>query len=263
MSGSIGLAILLLLGDAHATWSIVAVDTETEEVGIAGATCGPFVWGIGQVVPGQGAVAAQYDTWIKARKQVAEALEAGDSAEDALATVLDSDYDSDLAWRQYGVVAFDSAAVAWTGDDVEQPYATASGDTFSVQGNTLASEAVVQAAFDLFSEADLASGDDRLPLEERLLQALEAGAAEGGDNRCDPEQAAKSAFLYVAAASDDPDQPRVKVRSSSFLNGDPAVERLRREFEGEVGCHALPRAGGWLAALAGLLALGIRRRRRL
>ena len=241
---------------ARATWSITAVDPATEEVGITGATCGPFVWGIAAVVPGQGAVAAQYDTWGKGRDEAARLLEQGQTPEEVLAAVTDAGFDSDASWRQYGVVSLDAVPAQFTGDDVELPALTVAGDTFSAQGNTLADEQVVQAAHDSFRD-----GAD-LDLAERLLQALEAGAAEGGDNRCDPDHGAKSAFLFVADPGDDPKSPRVEHKVSSAFNGDPAVERLRADFEGELGCASAPgRSAGGLLAFVALLGGLLRRRR--
>ena len=43
----------------HATWSIVAVDPKTREVGLAAATCNPGIQFIAATVPGSGVVAAQ------------------------------------------------------------------------------------------------------------------------------------------------------------------------------------------------------------
>lgn len=39
---------------ARATWSVTAVDSKTKEVGIAGASCTDFVYGIAGVAPGRG-----------------------------------------------------------------------------------------------------------------------------------------------------------------------------------------------------------------
>ncbi len=253
----LALALLISLPRAaHATWSITAVDTATEEVGVVGATCGPFVWGIARVVPGQGSVAAQYDTWGKARDEAAALLEKGETPEDVIAAVTAADFDNDATWRQYGVVSLDAAPAVFTGDDVETPFLALAGDSFSAQGNTLASEDVVQAAYDSYLDSQ------DLDLAERLLLALEAGAAQGGDKRCEPEHGAKSAFLYVADPGDEPKSPRVELKVSSMFNGDPAVQRLRADYEGELGCAAAPwrSAGGALALLA-LLGCMTRRRR--
>ncbi len=240
---------LLLLPVASATWSIVAVDPETEEVGIAGATCGPFVWGIAGLAPGHGVVAAQYATWVKGRKQAVDLLEQGQSPEDVLSAVLEADDDDAL--RQWAVLSLDGAPVGFTGDEVEAPAAIVSGERWSVQGNTLASEAVVEASAAAFEAAEGA-------LDERLVAALQAGAAEGGDHRCDPEDAAKSAFVYVALPEDRAREPSVELRAS----GRGAVDELaRKHADGRRSCGVGGQAAPWAWALA-LGALVRRRARR-
>jgi uncharacterized Ntn-hydrolase superfamily protein len=241
--------------EARATWSVVAVDPDTEEVGVAGATCGMMVWMIGEVAPGHGAVAAQYATNLKAKREAADRMADGQAPDQVLDAITDPDFDDKVALRQYGLASLDGPAVAFTGDDNDPPALAATGETWTVQGNTLASEDVVLDAADAFVAAE---GE---PLDERLLRAMEAGAADGGDARCDPEQAAKSAFLFVARPGDRPGNPWIEARTSSFGNGDDPVDRLRDEVErkrSRAGCDVAGPAGAW-AALAALL--GLRRRR--
>ena len=240
---------LLLVGQAFATWSIIAVDPETGEVGMAGATCGPMVWGIAGLAPGHGVVAAQYDTWVKGRKHAVAALEEGQSPSDALAGLLDEDKSPEV--RQWAIVGFDSAPVGYTGAEVEAPFAIQAGDTWSVQGNTLASEDVVTSSAAAFEQAEG-------PLADRLVEALQAGAAEGGDHRCDPEDAAKSAFVYVAVDGDRGREPTVELRAS----GRGAVAELAERYaEGDRSCGVAAGRPSGLLALISLLAA--RRRRTL
>lgn len=242
--------LLLLLGTAHATWSLVAVAPETQEVGAAGATCGPMVWYIAGLAPGRGAVAAQYATWLKARREATDLLEQGEAPEAVLAAVLDMD--DEPAIRQYAVVSLDAPPATWTGAEVEEPALIVSGETWSVQGNTLASDDVVTRAAAAFEATE---GE---PLADRLLAGLEAGAAAGGDSRCEPEDAAKSAFLYVAAAEDRRREPTVEVRAS----GKGAVAELALRYAaGRGSCASAGRAPSWLGAVLALLAL-LRRRGR-
>ncbi|MEQ1567170.1 MAG: DUF1028 domain-containing protein [Myxococcota bacterium] len=239
---------------AEATWSVVAVDPDSREVGVAGATCGPFVWMIGEVAPGHGAVAAQYATNLAAEREAADLLAAGTPPDEVLAAITDPAFDEEPEIRQYGIASLDGPAVAYTGADNDSPALSATGDTWTVQGNTLASEAVVTEAAAAFEASE------GQPLAERLLRAMEAGAAAGGDARCDPEQAAKSAFVFVARPGDRPGNPWLEARTSSVLNGDDPVDRLREEVERKLdrsGCATGP--GSAVAAALGLLAA--RRRR--
>ena len=239
---------LLLAATASATWSIVAVDEATSEVGIAGAACGPSAWGIAGLAPGKGVVAAQGATWPGGRDMATAMLEDERSPSEVRDALDASDTAPDL--RQYGVVALGADGLGWTGADVEGDATVAAGDGYSAQGETLASIAVVtetEAAF-------LATVGS--PLDARLVAALEAGAAAGGDARCAADVASRSAFLYVAKADDRPDDPTVEVRA----DGARAVSRLAERWaDGRHGCHTATGTASLLLSVAGLAALARRR----
>jgi uncharacterized Ntn-hydrolase superfamily protein len=237
---------------AFATWTVAGIDPETGEVGVAGATCGPFVWMVAELVPGEGAVAAQYATWVKGKGLLADALAAGDTPEEALAGVATAKVDDKVALRQYGVVGFAGPAAGFTGDEVEGAHAWLGDDVVSVQGNTLRGEDVVEDAFAAFH--DTAGG-----LDERLLAALEAGRDAGGDARCPVDEPEKSAFLFTATEDGD----ETKIRASTSLRSMDPIDRVRAEWEGSAGCDATagPATGGLLAPLLGLLAARRRRAR--
>lgn len=243
-------ALLVAAPLAHATWSVTAVDPSTGAVGIAGATCGPFVWGIAGLAPGAGVVAAQYDTSTRRRDIAVDALLDGASAEAALADALADD--GARVYRQYAVWDLDGGFAGHTGSEVEGAADILVGDGVSAQGNTLR-PGVVGAAF---AAVDAAEG----PLERRLLAGLLAGAEAGGDTRCDAADAAKSAFLYVADPGDDRKEPRVEIRAAGKGAAAEVAAALR---SGDMSCASAPAgaSGAAAAALGGLAAL-LRRRRR-
>ncbi|MEY3214578.1 MAG: hypothetical protein RIT28_5059 [Pseudomonadota bacterium] len=245
-------ALLMALGlaawapPAGATWSLVAVDPETGEVGAAGATCGKMVWFIAEVVPGRGAVVAQADTLLDGRDLAAEGLRDGLTPTEILSELTDPTFDPAFETRQYGVAALSGEAAAFTGAETED-VARAMGDgSVTVQGNLLTSAAVVEDAFAAYQDAE---GE---PMEERLMRGLEAGAAQGGDARCPPERAAKSAFITVATKDG-------ATRTWRDRGYGPPIEGLRAELDG-AGCATTPGEASGLAVIAGLVSL--RRRRR-
>jgi hypothetical protein len=76
---TLGLLVLLTI-QAKATWSVIVIDPNTKEIGIAGASCTYSVYGIGGIVPGKGAVVVQAMSNKLARNkglQMMLALEAG------------------------------------------------------------------------------------------------------------------------------------------------------------------------------------------
>jgi MYXO-CTERM domain-containing protein len=242
---------------AHATWTITAVDPATGEVGTAGATCGRWVWVIARVVPDEGAVVAQGNSNLDARDE-AEGLLAEGETPDAILDAITAG-DDDVQTRQYGVASLNGAAAAFNGSQLEDYAGSWSDEYVSVQGNILASEAVVTEAFNAYLAAEEAGE----PLAERLLLALEAGAAEGGDSRCDPDKAAKSAYLLVAAPGDDPDDLSVSLKATQAVGSGSPVDELREAWdsgERKLGCSSVPTPASLLLALPALLGLALRRR---
>lgn len=207
-------AALVVAHDAGATWSIVAVDPGTGEVGLAAASCSVGVQHIAAVVPGKGAVAAQAATSRIGRETARDRIAAGHPARDVLEALRDpalyaSWFRVGFPYLQYGVATLGQGS----GNAVDAGFATGesnvswaggeAGEAFSVQGNTLRSAQVVEQAARAFREAG--STTCPVPLAERLLRALEAGRDAGGDKRCPARAPALAAILVVAQPDDSPD----------------------------------------------------------
>lgn len=217
---------------ARATWSIVAVDEATREVGIAGASCTRDVSVIGRLVPGRGAVAAQALSRLAGRDQAAAMLAAGASPEEILAALTRPGADGWLLpWhplRQYGIAALGAAPASYTGAWTIPWRGAAQAAGVTVQGNLLRGPAVVRNALAAFETAGPSCA-----LGERLLRALEAGARAGGDRRCSEEQTARSAFLLVARPGDLEDAPTLRlVVPGRAEDGANPVEELRHLYDG-------------------------------
>lgn len=172
-------ALMLLAAPAHATFSIVACNAQGD-CGVAVATHNLAVGGSG--VPWAqarvGAVASQFETNPSYGPKALALLAAGRSPTQALQQVLaeDGDYDgTTVAERQVGIVDARGRQAQYTGAKAQAAdWAGAfGGEGYSVQGNGLAGEAVLRAMADAFVAS---SG----PLDVRLLTALEAGEAAGG-----------------------------------------------------------------------------------
>jgi uncharacterized Ntn-hydrolase superfamily protein len=180
------------------TYSIVAADTQSQEVGGAGTSCltGDDVYVIYRGAPGRGVVHAQAYYSLNARDRAAELLEQGATPIAVLEAVTLPSFDPKVAIRQYGVVDARGASAGFTGTGT-MPFASDHQGTvppfaYSVQGNILTSAKVLEQAAAAFRQ----SGCD---LAERLMVALEAGALHGqGDSRCTSKGIpSDSAFLQV------------------------------------------------------------------
>ena len=163
------------MDELRGTFSIVAADVAAGEVGVAVQS---KYFSVGSVVPwaraGVGAVATQAAGIAGYGPQILALLEQGRSPQDALDEALAGDPGRQT--RQVGVVTAAGAPAAWTGDECNDWAGHVVGEGFAAQGNILAGEDVVRAMARAYEEG---SGS----LVGRLLAALEAGQAAGGDRR--------------------------------------------------------------------------------
>jgi uncharacterized Ntn-hydrolase superfamily protein len=157
------------------TFSIVALDAATGDLGVAVASKFPCV---GAVVPwaraGVGAVATQSWANTDFGPDGLRLMSGGLPADAALDAVLEPDADREE--RQVGFVDANGGATSFTGANCMDWAGGRTGDGFAVQGNILASADVVAALAETYARTQ---GD----LCDRLLAALLAGDAAGGDRR--------------------------------------------------------------------------------
>jgi uncharacterized Ntn-hydrolase superfamily protein len=158
-----------------ATFSIVAYDPETQELGIAVQS--KFI-AVGAVVPwakaGVGAVATQSFANTTYGPKGLELLEKGEKPDDVLAKLTEADPGREQ--RQAGVVNAKGQAATYTGKKCMKWAGGLTGENYAIQGNILAGEDVVKNMEKAFKEA---KGD----LGDRLIAALQAGQDAGGDIR--------------------------------------------------------------------------------
>jgi uncharacterized Ntn-hydrolase superfamily protein len=211
------------------TFSIVARDPATGQLGVAVATC---ALAVGRAAPwarpGVGAVATQALSQRGYGPRLLDRLAAGDAAEGALDQLLAQDADADQ--RQVGVVGAAGAPTAWTGVGCLSACGHRTGDDSSAQGNMLASRSVVPSVAEGYAEA---SGDATGDFAARLVAALRAGDAAGGDLR-----GRQSAALIVVSGTRDDEAPWDGVLVDLRVDdaADPVGElarllRLQRAYE--------------------------------
>jgi len=175
------------------TWSIVAHDPQTGAFAVAVTTCNLAV---GASCPflraGVGAVSTQSFTNRYLGPAILDAMARGLAPAAAIQGALAGDEGHGI--RQVHAVDRHGRSAAWTGRNCVEWCGDRTGDHFSVAGNMLAGEAVVADTWRAFAErSDLA-------LPERLLAALDAGQAAGGDRR-----GRQSAAMVLTTTEDFPD----------------------------------------------------------
>lgn len=233
--------LLTLAGPASATWSIVATDPETGEVGAAIASCVP-----GEVLgdldkplvpvvlaPGTSAAVTQAQLNIDAPARIVELTAAGATPAEIVEGLTDEEFDELAPLRQHAVAATTGEVAAYTGAETNPVALDAQGDAVSVQGNILVAPAVVDDALASF-EASRTAGRS---LGDALVAALDAGSLAGGDSRCD-DQTALFAQVVVAAPTDEANAPStiltvvveegdgqnpVALLTDAYANGDRGV----------------------------------------
>ena len=172
------------------TFSIAAVDRETGETGVAVTTRVACVGnGVPWVRAGVGAVATQANTRTEYGPGLLDALARGEAPERALQRMLAAD--SVAASRQVGVIASDGRSAQHTGATTSAWAGHRAGRGYVTQGNLLVGREVLDAVAASFESTE---GSDR-HLADRLIEALAAGHAKGGDAR---KGRAQSAAVIVA-----------------------------------------------------------------
>lgn len=194
------------------TFSIVGFDAATGELGVAVSTALPCVGAVCPYVrPGVGAISTQ--AWVEPRLggDGLDLLGLGLSPRVALEALLTEDPRAER--RQWGGVDARGRAWAYTGEACTPWAGHRTGEGYAVQGNLLVGPETVAAMETAYTEG---KGD----LAERLLQALEAGQAAGGDRR-----GRISAALLVPAA---PGRDRTSWTDLRVDRHDDPVAELRR-----------------------------------
>src|SRR5262245_28327004 len=179
----------------YSTFSLCAIDPATGQSGASVTTRVPFV---GRAVPhvraGVGAVCTQASTVVEYGPRGLDLLAKGVEPQAVLQQLLADDAQRES--RQVGVIDMKGRAAAHTGKNNGNWAGSRQGRTYTVQANIMVGPEVVDAVATTF-EASEGTG---MALAERMILAMEAGYAKGGDRRWGNLQ---SAAIKIA----DPNDP--------------------------------------------------------
>ena len=227
------------------TFSIVAADSTTREVGSAGASClDLFAAGfsdatfIGDLLPDTGAINTQA-FYIKQNQDNARArMRAGDTPTEIINWLFKQDAGDNPAIRQYGIVGFtngDVSAAGFTGAQTNayknHKVGSINGIHYSIQGNILKGQEIIDSMESRFRNAQ---GD----LACRLMAALQGANVIGADTRCTPD-GTSSLFAYVKVAkpTDTYGSPYLKVSIKTQDNSHiEPIDSLQVLFDLEHSC---------------------------
>jgi len=231
----------LLTVNGQDTFSIVAMDPVTNEVGSAGASCVDLdAFGIptddflGELFPGVGAINTQAWYLVANQENARDRMNLGDTPSEIIDWLINNDISSQPELRQYGIVSLVDESIetaAHTGASTDDYKNHITGANYSIQGNILLGQEVLD---DMETEFNNAQGD----LACKLMAALQGAKRVGADSRCTGNgTSALFAFVKVAQPSDVFGSPSffVSVRTGSSDGVEP-IDELQTLFDAENTC---------------------------
>ncbi|MCA9024690.1 MAG: DUF1028 domain-containing protein [Planctomycetaceae bacterium] len=200
-----------------ATFSIVAFDPQTQELGIAVQSRLP---GVGAIVPyaqaGVGAVATQSLANTRFGPEGLKRLIAGKSPQEAIDEMIEADPEREA--RQLGIVDAQGRVASFTGDECLNWAGSKTGENYTVQGNILTGPEVIDEMARAFEKTEGV-------LALRLLAALDAGQKAGGDRR-----GMQSAALLIVRDGWGYDGQSDRFRDLRVDDHASPIEELRRIY---------------------------------
>ncbi len=226
---------------AQDTFSIIAVDPSTGEIGSAGASC---VTGVGSagiidiitdIIPGRGGVNSQAYVCIPNTnlQNAILRMEEGLSPQEIIDWLLLNDSCSsqnfDPAFRQYGIADLDGGGnprtAGWTGNMTDDYKEDRQGANFSVQGNILLDVSVIN---NMEANFNTTSGT----LADKLMAAMQGANFAGADSRCLAQgTSSRTAYLLVFRPDDDPNDPYLRLNVGQQAVGVEPIDILQDLYD--------------------------------
>ncbi|RDK87134.1 DUF1028 domain-containing protein [Marinirhabdus gelatinilytica] len=222
------------------TFSIIAVDPATGEIGSAGASC---VTGIGaqgiidiitDIIPGRGGVNSQAYVCIPNSNlnNAIDQMEMGASPQEIIDFLLANDscasQNFNPEFRQYGIADFDTngdpRVAGFTGSMADDYKEDRQGATFSIQGNILLNQTVIDNMEDNFNNTNGT-------LADKLMAALQGANFAGADARClNAGTSSTTAYLLVYKEDDDPNDPYLRLNVGEQPSGTEPIDILQNLY---------------------------------
>ena len=220
------------------TFSIIAVDPNTGEVGAAGATClfnqnDGIIDIISSLIPGKGGILSQAYVCIPNinLQNGIDQMNNGLSPDEIIDWLIENDQCNALSfyYRQYGIVDFDEngnvRTAGYTGTFADNYKEDRQGDTYSIQGNILLDQSVIDNMENNFNNTEGS-------LAEKLMSAMQGANFAGADSRClDEGTSSATAFLVVYQPDDIVGQPSLELNVGSQQPGVEPINVLQDMFD--------------------------------
>lgn len=231
-------------GLSQDTFSIVAVDSVTGEVGSAGASCVDlFQFGLpnddflGKLIPNVGAINTQAHYLASNQNNATDRMNLGETPSQIISWLVANDVQSQPEVRQYGIAALVDGSpmtAAHTGSSTDDYKNHILGPNYSIQGNILLGQEILDSMESRFlnEPGDLAC---------KLMAALQGANMIGADTRCNLNGTSSLfAFVKVAQPTDPVGSPslNVSVRTADNAGIEP-IDSLQTKFDLTHNCNPL------------------------
>ncbi len=232
----------LSIVNAQDTFSIVAVDSVTGEVGSAGASCVYLMLFfpnytpdfLGDLLPGIGAINTQANYNATNQTNARTRMLAGDTPAQIISWLLANDVLNNSTNRQYGIAALVNGSpqtAGFTGSNCLNYKNHVTGPNYCIQGNILLNQAILDSMEARFLNE---TGD----LACKLMAAMQGANVVGADTRCaNNGTSSLFAFLKVAQPGDTIGNPSLLVTvKTPGGSGIEPIDSLQNLFDAVTNC---------------------------
>jgi uncharacterized Ntn-hydrolase superfamily protein len=241
-------ALLSFQAQAQDTFSIIAVDPATGDIGSAGASCvdgaanfGGIIDIITKIIPGRGGVNSQAYVCIPNSNlnNAITQMETGATPDEIIDYLLNNDscnsQNFNPAYRQYGIADFDPngdpRTAGFTGTAAVDYKDDIQGANYSVQGNILLNETVLN---NMQANFNSTTGT----LADKLMSAMQGANFAGADSRCLARgTSSTSAYLLVYKADDEINNPHIRLNIEEMPFGEEPIDSLQSLYNQFLGSN--------------------------
>jgi uncharacterized Ntn-hydrolase superfamily protein len=241
-------ALLSFQAQAQDTFSIIAVDPATGDIGSAGASCvdgasnfGGIIDIITKIIPGRGGVNSQAYVCIPNSNlnNAITQMETGATPDEIIDYLLNNDscnsQNFNPAYRQYGIADFDPngdpRTAGFTGTAADDYKDDIQGANYSVQGNILLNETVLN---NMQANFNSTTGT----LADKLMSAMQGANFAGADSRCLARgTSSTSAYLLVYKADDEINNPHIRLNIEEMPFGEEPIDSLQSLYNQFLGSN--------------------------
>jgi len=231
---SIFLIIFLFFSESifsQDTFSIVAVDTVTGEIGSAGASCVGAIYGVGafilsDVIEGIGAIHTQAYYLAQNQQNAHNRMLEGLSPQEIIDWLVANDAQGNPTIRQYGIVDLtrNGESAAYTGINCDDYKNHVTGPSYAIQGNILLGQIIIDTMQTAFLNTEG-------PLADKLMATLQAAKIVGADTRCASRNtSSESGFVKVVRIGDG-NTPYLQIVVPDTPSGTDPIDVLQGMFD--------------------------------